>query len=237
MINFRLAGDCNWQGKAKERAEEPASCSSSKINSRMKYNFRKASVFKMKHFLFPFIFQGHEKCALLILGETQDLGLINATNSALQMWVFAQLVEIRNFPSFSHYFRQSFSTKRYWKFTEMRKEKYLVTWQRVLPPILGSRQYIRNRQKRCEPSSGKGPRKNQTLAMDAPRLKMSSSWAPGIAIIRDKNVGGIVLVPIHVFLELLSWMGYKLGVPKLWLKGHIWPTNIFLAGSLSPVSI
>ncbi|XP_053149552.1 serine/threonine-protein phosphatase 6 regulatory ankyrin repeat subunit C isoform X2 [Hemicordylus capensis] len=28
---------------------------------------------------------GHEKCALLILGETQDLGLINATNSALQM--------------------------------------------------------------------------------------------------------------------------------------------------------
>uniref|UniRef100_A0A8B9TD63 Ankyrin repeat domain 52 n=1 Tax=Anas platyrhynchos TaxID=8839 RepID=A0A8B9TD63_ANAPL len=30
-------------------------------------------------------FQGHEKCALLILGETQDLGLINASNSALQM--------------------------------------------------------------------------------------------------------------------------------------------------------
>uniref|UniRef100_A0A8U8C894 Uncharacterized protein n=1 Tax=Geospiza parvula TaxID=87175 RepID=A0A8U8C894_GEOPR len=29
--------------------------------------------------------QGHEKCALLILGETQDLGLINASNSALQM--------------------------------------------------------------------------------------------------------------------------------------------------------
>ncbi|XP_060109507.1 serine/threonine-protein phosphatase 6 regulatory ankyrin repeat subunit C isoform X1 [Heteronotia binoei] len=29
--------------------------------------------------------KGHEKCALLILGETQDLGLINATNSALQM--------------------------------------------------------------------------------------------------------------------------------------------------------
>uniref|UniRef100_A0A674H456 Uncharacterized protein n=1 Tax=Taeniopygia guttata TaxID=59729 RepID=A0A674H456_TAEGU len=28
---------------------------------------------------------GHEKCALLILGETQDLGLINASNSALQM--------------------------------------------------------------------------------------------------------------------------------------------------------
>uniref|UniRef100_A0A8D0KZP6 Ankyrin repeat domain 52 n=1 Tax=Strix occidentalis caurina TaxID=311401 RepID=A0A8D0KZP6_STROC len=29
--------------------------------------------------------KGHEKCALLILGETQDLGLINASNSALQM--------------------------------------------------------------------------------------------------------------------------------------------------------
>lgn len=29
--------------------------------------------------------QGHEKCALMILAETQDLGLINATNSALQM--------------------------------------------------------------------------------------------------------------------------------------------------------
>uniref|UniRef100_A0A7N4V078 Ankyrin repeat domain 52 n=1 Tax=Sarcophilus harrisii TaxID=9305 RepID=A0A7N4V078_SARHA len=29
--------------------------------------------------------KGHEKCALLILAETQDLGLINATNSALQM--------------------------------------------------------------------------------------------------------------------------------------------------------
>uniref|UniRef100_A0A8U7NX91 Ankyrin repeat domain 52 n=1 Tax=Corvus moneduloides TaxID=1196302 RepID=A0A8U7NX91_CORMO len=29
--------------------------------------------------------RGHEKCALLILGETQDLGLINASNSALQM--------------------------------------------------------------------------------------------------------------------------------------------------------
>lgn len=32
-----------------------------------------------------FCSQGHEKCALLLLGETQDLGLINATNSALQM--------------------------------------------------------------------------------------------------------------------------------------------------------
>ncbi|CAO2581926.1 Serine/threonine-protein phosphatase 6 regulatory ankyrin repeat subunit C, partial [Lemmus lemmus] len=29
--------------------------------------------------------KGHEKCALMILAETQDLGLINATNSALQM--------------------------------------------------------------------------------------------------------------------------------------------------------
>ncbi|NWX94232.1 ANR52 phosphatase, partial [Nothoprocta pentlandii] len=29
--------------------------------------------------------KGHEKCALLILGETHDLGLINASNSALQM--------------------------------------------------------------------------------------------------------------------------------------------------------
>ncbi|XP_069509848.1 serine/threonine-protein phosphatase 6 regulatory ankyrin repeat subunit C isoform X3 [Ambystoma mexicanum] len=29
--------------------------------------------------------KGHEKCALLILGQTQDLGLINATNSSLQM--------------------------------------------------------------------------------------------------------------------------------------------------------
>ena len=29
--------------------------------------------------------QGHEKCALMILAETQDLGLINATNSARQM--------------------------------------------------------------------------------------------------------------------------------------------------------
>uniref|UniRef100_A0A8C8SJZ8 Ankyrin repeat domain 52 n=1 Tax=Pelusios castaneus TaxID=367368 RepID=A0A8C8SJZ8_9SAUR len=33
----------------------------------------------------PLSLAGHEKCALLILGETQDLGLINATNSALQM--------------------------------------------------------------------------------------------------------------------------------------------------------
>lgn len=31
------------------------------------------------------LLQGHEKCALMILAETQDLGLINATNSALQM--------------------------------------------------------------------------------------------------------------------------------------------------------
>ncbi|CAH2224223.1 serine threonine- phosphatase 6 regulatory ankyrin repeat subunit C isoform X1 [Pelobates cultripes] len=29
--------------------------------------------------------KGHEKCALLLLGETRDLGLINATNSMLQM--------------------------------------------------------------------------------------------------------------------------------------------------------
>uniref|UniRef100_A0A8C7EDN3 Ankyrin repeat domain 52 n=1 Tax=Nothoprocta perdicaria TaxID=30464 RepID=A0A8C7EDN3_NOTPE len=29
--------------------------------------------------------KGHEKCALLILGETHDLGLINASNSALQI--------------------------------------------------------------------------------------------------------------------------------------------------------
>ncbi|XP_075055694.1 serine/threonine-protein phosphatase 6 regulatory ankyrin repeat subunit C isoform X4 [Mixophyes fleayi] len=29
--------------------------------------------------------KGHEKCALLLLGETQDTGLINATNSMLQM--------------------------------------------------------------------------------------------------------------------------------------------------------
>lgn len=32
-----------------------------------------------------FILQGHEMCALLILGEINDSSLINATNNALQM--------------------------------------------------------------------------------------------------------------------------------------------------------
>lgn len=35
--------------------------------------------------------QGHEMCALLILGEISDSSLINATNAALQMWVLVRL--------------------------------------------------------------------------------------------------------------------------------------------------
>lgn len=35
--------------------------------------------------------QGHEMCALLILGEINNSSLINATNVALQMWVHLQV--------------------------------------------------------------------------------------------------------------------------------------------------
>lgn len=37
------------------------------------------------------ILQGHEMCALLILGEISDSSLINATNNTLQMWVVMRL--------------------------------------------------------------------------------------------------------------------------------------------------
>lgn len=42
-------------------------------------------------FVCLYVWQGHEMCALLILGEISDSSLINATNAALQMWVLVRL--------------------------------------------------------------------------------------------------------------------------------------------------